>query len=133
MEELTGLDARFLYSETRAAHMHTLKIIVMDMSARTDELTTSEFVARVEARLDRLPVLRRRAVPVPYGLGHPVWVEEPGFDITRQVHWRYVGARARTATWPPSWPRWPPSSCRGTDPCGTSPWSRAWRASRSRS
>ena len=88
MEELTGSDARFLYSETRAAHMHTLKIIVMDMSGRPDELTTSEFVALVEARLDRLPVLRRRAVSVPYQLGHPVWVEAPGFDITRQVHWR---------------------------------------------
>ena len=35
MEELTGLDARFLYSETRAAHMHTLKIVVMDLSERT--------------------------------------------------------------------------------------------------
>lgn len=91
MEELTGLDARFLYSETRAAHMHTLKIIVMDMSARPDELTTSEFVALVEARLDRFPVLRRRAVPVPYKLGHPVWVEIPGFDIKRQVHWRDAG------------------------------------------
>ena len=91
MEELTGLDARFLYSETRAAHMHTLKIVVMDMSERPDELTTSEFVAMVEARLDRLPVLRRRAVPVPYRLGHPVWVEAPGFDITRQVHWRDAG------------------------------------------
>ena len=88
MEELSGLDARFLYSETPAAHMHTLKIVVMDLSARSEELTTGEFVAMVEDRLDRLPVLRRRAVPVPYRLGHPVWVEDPGFDMKRQVHWR---------------------------------------------
>jgi diacylglycerol O-acyltransferase len=91
VQELSGLDARFLYSETRAAHMHTLKIIVKDLSARPDELTTSELVAMVEARLDRVPVLRRRAVPVPYRLGHPVWVEAPGFDIQRQVHWRVAG------------------------------------------
>ena len=128
MEELTGSDTRFLYSETRSAHMHTLKIIVMDMSERADELTTSEFVARVEARLDRLPVLRRRAVAVPYGLGHPVWVEAPGFDVTRQVHWRYVGGAGTDATWRRSWPRWRPNSCPVTGPCGTSPWSRAWRA-----
>jgi diacylglycerol O-acyltransferase len=88
MEELSGLDARFLYSETPAAHMHTLKIVVMDLSARSEEFTTGEFVAMVESRLDRLPVLRRRAVPVPYRLGHPVWVEDPGFDMKRQVHWR---------------------------------------------
>jgi diacylglycerol O-acyltransferase len=88
VEELTGYDARFLYSETPSAHMHTLKIIVMDLSGRGEDLTTDDFVSLVGERLDRLPVLRRRAVPVPYRLGHPVWVEEPGFDLRRHVHWR---------------------------------------------
>lgn len=88
MQELTGLDARFLYSETRAAHMHTLKVVVMDLSERSDELATDELVEGIEASLDRLPVLRRRAVPVPYRLGHPVWVEESRVDMKRHVHWR---------------------------------------------
>jgi diacylglycerol O-acyltransferase len=88
VQELTGLDARFLYSETRAAHMHTLKVVVMDLSERPDEFTTDELVDLIELSLDRLPLLRRRAVPVPYRLGHPVWVEEARVDMKRHVHWR---------------------------------------------
>ena len=39
MEELTGLDARFLYSETPTAHMHTLKIAVIDLAGRAEALS----------------------------------------------------------------------------------------------
>lgn len=97
MEELTGLDARFLYSETPTAHMHTLKVAVLDLSGRATPLTADEFVERMGARLDRLPVLRRRAVAVPFGLGHPVWVEDPDFDLARHLHWR-AAPRPGTAT-----------------------------------
>lgn len=41
-------------------------------------------------RLNRLPPFRRRAVPVPFGLGHPVWVEDPEFDLRRHVTLRQV-------------------------------------------
>ena len=88
MEELTGLDARFLYSETPTAHMHTLKIAVVDVSARATALTAEDFVGLMGTRLDRMPVLRRRVVDVPYRLGHPVWVEDPDFDLARHLHWR---------------------------------------------
>ncbi len=36
-------------------------------------------------RLDRIPVFRRRLVPVPYGIDHPVWVEDPDFDVDRHL------------------------------------------------
>jgi len=88
MEELSGLDARFLYSETPTAHMHTLKIAEMDVSGRATPLTPKEFVALLADRLDRLPSLRRRVVTIPHRLGHPVWVEDPDLDLSRHVHWR---------------------------------------------
>ena len=88
MEELTGLDARFLYSETPTAHMHTLKIAVVDLTQRASPMTPDDFVAIMDDRLDRLPTLRRRAVPIPYGLGHPVWIEDPDFEIRAHLHWR---------------------------------------------
>jgi len=88
MEELTGLDARFLYSETETAHMHTLKIAVADVSGRTTPLTPKLFIEILAVRLDRLPALRRRVVTVPHRLGHPVWVEDPDLDLSRHVHWR---------------------------------------------
>lgn len=92
MEDLTGLDARFLYSETTAGHMHTLKIAVVDLSGRSRPLTAERFLDEMGDRLDRLPALRRRAVAIPFRLGHPVWVEDPAFDLARHVHWRTTQA-----------------------------------------
>ncbi len=80
-----GLDAKFLYSETRTTHMHTLKVAVFDMSGLPDGYSYDEIVELFGQRLNRLPPFRRRAVSVPWGLGHPVWVEDPAFDLRRHI------------------------------------------------
>jgi len=87
---MRGLDAKFLYSETPAAHMHTLKVAVFDMSGLAGRNSYGDMVAMLARRLDRLPPFRRRAVPVPYGLGHPLWVEDPAFDVRQHVSRRRV-------------------------------------------
>jgi WS/DGAT/MGAT family acyltransferase len=88
MEPMRGLDAKFLYSETRTAHMHTLKVAVLDLSGVTDPVPYERLVTLLARRLDRLPPFRRRAVPIPFGLGHPLWVEDPDFDLDRHVSHR---------------------------------------------
>ena len=87
MEAMTGLDTRFLYSETSTVHMHTLKIVVIDVVGRADALTPEMFLALLEERLDRMPALRRRAVAIPYRLGHPVWIDDPDFDLAQHITW----------------------------------------------
>ena len=87
---MRGIDAKFLYSETATAHMHTLKVVVVDASSVPGGLSFEEIVAHLDRRLDRLPPFRRRAVPVPLSLGHPVWVEDPDFDLRRHVRRRRV-------------------------------------------
>jgi WS/DGAT/MGAT family acyltransferase len=94
---MSGFDARFLSTETATAHMHTIKVVVVDASGRTDPLTPERTVDLVEARLGRMPVLRRRAVPVPGGLGQPVVIDDPDFDLSR--HLRHATAA------PPGGPR----------------------------
>jgi len=82
---MSGLDAKFLYSETPTAHMHTIKVAVSDVSGLESGFsftTLSEVLAQL---LIRLPPFRRRTVPVPFGLGHPVWVEDPDFDLARHL------------------------------------------------
>ena len=86
MEPMLGLDAKFLYSETPTAHMHTLKVAVFDVASVPGGLSFEEITTHLERRLDRLPPLRRRVVPVPLALGHPVWIDDPDFDIRRHVH-----------------------------------------------
>ncbi len=82
---MTGLDAKFLYSETPTAHMHTVKVAVADVSDIEGGFTFEEFVEVLGVQLDHLPPFRRRAVPVPGRLGHPVWVEDPDFELHRHV------------------------------------------------
>ena len=41
--------------------------------------------ALIESRLHLLPPFHRRLVRVPFDLHHPVWVEDPDFDIIHHV------------------------------------------------
>ncbi len=85
METMSGLDAKFLYSETPTAHMHTIKVAVSDPGDLEGGFSFENLYAVLAQLLIRLPPFRRRVVPVPLGLGHPVWVEDPGFDLARHV------------------------------------------------
>jgi len=77
---MRGIDAKFLYSETPTAHMHTLKVVVVPAA-----ITYEMFLWGMRAQLEHLAPLRQRAVPVPLGLGHPVWIIDPDFDLQNHV------------------------------------------------
>jgi len=87
---LSGQDAYFLYRETAGALMHTLKIAVCE--AKDPPLGREQLLASVEKHLHLLPPLRRRLVPVPLGFHHPVWIEDPAFELG--AHLRRVGLPA---------------------------------------
>jgi diacylglycerol O-acyltransferase len=92
VERLTGLDAGFLYMETPTLHMHTLKISVVDASDVPGGFTFTRFKEVLQERLHLLPPFRRRIVEVPGRLHHPVWIEDPNFDLA--LHVRRVGCPA---------------------------------------
>jgi diacylglycerol O-acyltransferase len=94
METMTGLDAKFLYSETPTAHMHTVKVVVAGVAALKGEFSYDALIEILADQLGRLPPFRRRVVPVPWGLGHPVWVEDPAFDLHRHVRRRILAGPA---------------------------------------
>jgi WS/DGAT/MGAT family acyltransferase len=91
VQRLRGIDASFLYMETPAVHMHTIKAAVMDpIPGRPYR---PEAVKRTLAdRLPFLPALRRRVIGVPLHLHHPVWIEDPEFDLDRHLHWASLPA-----------------------------------------
>ena len=94
MQRLTGNDANFLYQETPTTPQHTLKISVLDLKDNEFDLETvkQQFMATIH----RIPALRWRMVPVPFGLHHPMAVEDPEFDIN--FHIRHV-ALPQPADW----------------------------------
>ena len=85
METMAALDAKFLYSETPTAHMHTIKVAVSDVSADQIGFSYDNLTEVLRHLLVRLPAFRRRIVPVPGGLDHPVWVEDPEFELGRHL------------------------------------------------
>jgi len=80
MERLSGLDATFLYVETPTMHMQVSLLAILDPK----DAPGGYDYARLHALLERLafetPKLRRRLLPVPLGVHHPMWIEDPHFD-----------------------------------------------------
>jgi diacylglycerol O-acyltransferase len=85
MEQLTGFDASFLYSETPTLHMHTMKVAVLDLSNLTGGYSFERVREALEQRLHLLPPFRRRLIEIPGGFSHPVWIEDPDFDLGRHL------------------------------------------------
>ncbi len=85
MTRLSGLDAAFLYLETDHTPMNMLGTVIVDASDPKSRFCFEEIRTLLEARLHRLAPLRRRLQCVPLGLGHPVWIEDPDFDLRKHV------------------------------------------------
>jgi diacylglycerol O-acyltransferase len=81
MQRLTGLDATFLYLETPNNHMHVASTAVFDPSTVPGGYSFEKIVELVESRLHLLPPFRRRLVEIPFQIHHPLWIEDPDFDI----------------------------------------------------
>ena len=90
MERLSGLDAAFLYLETPSLHMHVAMTAIFDPSTMPGGYSFQRFREVVQERLHLVPPFRRRAIEVPFGLGHPVWIEDPNFDLDYHLRRRAV-------------------------------------------
>nr|WHV03856.1 putative wax ester synthase/acyl-CoA:diacylglycerol acyltransferase [uncultured bacterium] len=87
MQRLSGLDAGFLYMETPTSHMHVAGLQILDPSTMAgDTLDLDEIKRMIGDRLHLAPPFRRRLAEVPLGLHHPLWIEDPDFDLNEHVH-----------------------------------------------
>jgi diacylglycerol O-acyltransferase len=86
MQPLEGLDAAFLSLETPTTPLHVGVVLVLDPPEGARSLfspsTRYAQMRRVIAqRLHLVGPLRQRALRVPLGLHHPVWVDDPDFEL----------------------------------------------------
>lgn len=86
MIEMRGADAYFLWEESRALHMHTLKIIVVQPGDAHHPITFERVREGAPQVLPRFAAFRQRPVEIPLGLGHPLWIDTPRLD--RDYHLR---------------------------------------------
>jgi len=93
MKRLTGADATFLYMQTPNSYSEIAACIVVDAAALpSGEALLDHSLAWLEPRLHLAPHLRRKLVRVPLELDHPVWIEDPHFDL--EYHVRHVALPA---------------------------------------
>jgi diacylglycerol O-acyltransferase / wax synthase len=81
VQPLSALDAAFLYFETERTPLHVAQACVFDPSSAPRGSGFAELRALIESRLDRVPPFHRKVAGLPAGVGRPVWVEDPNFDL----------------------------------------------------
>ena len=85
-ERLPSVDATFLEVESETLHRHVGGLFVFDPPADdADAWSFPRFVELVRSRLHLLPRYRRKLATPPLGLGHPVWIDDPEFDLGYHV------------------------------------------------
>ncbi len=92
MQRLTGLDATFLYLETATSPMHVAGLMILDPSTVPGGFSLEKVKEMYRSRLDAAPPFRRRLAEVPMGLHHPLWIEDPDFDL--DWHIRHIAVPA---------------------------------------
>jgi diacylglycerol O-acyltransferase / wax synthase len=88
LRQLSGVDAVFLYMETRNSFGHVSSVSVYENPGHGYQ-PFDTFRSQVEARLPLIEPFRRRLVTVPLELDHPYWANDPDFDL--DFHVRSIG------------------------------------------
>jgi WS/DGAT/MGAT family acyltransferase len=83
-DRLSTLDASFLFAEDRTTAMHVGGVMTFEQPV-TGPFDVAAFTALIEERLHLVPRYRQKVRTVPGGLGLPVWVDDPEFDINFHV------------------------------------------------
>ena len=89
MEQLSGMDASFLYIESPTLPQHVLGVMLLDVAG--SDFSPERFRKVLEERMHLLPSFERRIAQVPLHLDHPYWVHDA--DVVIDDH-------LRTATLP---------------------------------
>jgi diacylglycerol O-acyltransferase / wax synthase len=96
-DRLTSLDAAFLRMESPTRHMHVGGLFLFDPPADGREWEFGRFLELVRSRLHLVPRYRQKVVTPPFGLGYPVWVDEPDFDPSYHVRHAALPSPGTTA------------------------------------
>lgn len=83
---LSGLDSAFLSLETPTTPMNVVGTLVLEASSARAGYSYQRLLRLVEERAPGLAPFRRRPLAVPFGLDHPVWVDDPALDVRSHVH-----------------------------------------------
>jgi diacylglycerol O-acyltransferase len=86
MRQLTALDVQFLNAESTTTTGHVGGLSILDpATAPNGTVTVDDLRELIGSRLHLAKPLRWRLLPVPLGLDHPYWIDDPEFDLEYHV------------------------------------------------
>ena len=86
MQRLAGSDAGFLFIESESQTSTCVDLAVLAAPADGEAPLTLDGLRRhLAERLPLVPSLRWRLERIPFGVNHPVWIEDPDFDLDYHV------------------------------------------------
>ncbi|HKJ57225.1 MAG TPA: wax ester/triacylglycerol synthase family O-acyltransferase [Nitriliruptoraceae bacterium] len=83
-DRLSGLDTAFLELETPTQHMHVGGVFLF-RPGPDSTFTFEHFQRLVRSRMHRVPRYRQKLAWPPLGMAHPMWVDDPNFDLAYHV------------------------------------------------
>ena len=83
MEQLSAIDAGFLYAETSRTPMHVTALQIYEPV--TAAFSFARIVNNVRQRAANIACYHRKLVTVPWGLDHPYWVNDTDFDPDNHI------------------------------------------------
>jgi diacylglycerol O-acyltransferase / wax synthase len=86
MERMTGIDPMFIYSDTPETPMEIAYACIFDPATAEGGYSFERVTDLLTSRIPDLRPFRRRLMPVPLGLDHPRWVDDPDFDLDNHLH-----------------------------------------------
>ena len=124
MQAMSVQDAMFLHVENDVTPMHIGGVSIFEGPPPPFE----ELRSMVAGKLHLTPRYRQKVRFVPLGMGEPVWVDDPHFNIDYHLRHSAVPAPGPRSSSAPPRPGSSPSTSTAPSRFGRSGWSRASRA-----
>ena len=86
-ERLSAMDAMFLQIEDHNSHMHIGSVAIFEagpLRTKSGGIDIGMIRTHAESSLSKSPRFRQKLAYIP-GLGHPVWVDDPQFNLSYHV------------------------------------------------
>ena len=94
MQQLTPLDATFLYLENENTHAHGTFVWLYDATdCDPAKINRRALLEHMRSRLHVSPVFTRRVQRLPLDFDYPYWVDDSGFELLYHVRERSPGRR----------------------------------------
>ena len=81
LDRLTSVDASFLHQEGPTSHMHIGGVLIFEGPPPPFE----DFLDHIRGRLHLVPRYRQKLAMPPFESGHPLWVDDPCFNLEFHV------------------------------------------------